>query len=33
LTEDVGSEDVERRYGLPALSLGNERIALARKDA
>jgi methyltransferase (TIGR00027 family) len=33
LVEDVGSEDVEGRYGLPALSLGNERIALARKDA
>jgi hypothetical protein len=27
--EDVGAEDVEGRYGLPAMSLGNERIALA----
>jgi methyltransferase (TIGR00027 family) len=31
--EDVGAEDVEGRYGLPALSVGNERIALATKDA
>jgi methyltransferase (TIGR00027 family) len=33
VVEDVGHEDVEGRYGLPALSLANERIALARKDA
>jgi methyltransferase (TIGR00027 family) len=33
VVEDVGPEDVEGRYGLPALSLGNERIALATKDA
>jgi O-methyltransferase involved in polyketide biosynthesis len=33
VVEDVGHEDVESRYGLPALSLANERIALARKDA
>lgn len=30
--EDLGSEDVERRYGLPAISIGNERMALATKD-
>jgi methyltransferase (TIGR00027 family) len=29
--EDVGCEDVQPRYGLPALSIGNERIALAEK--
>jgi methyltransferase (TIGR00027 family) len=33
VVEDVGPEDVQGRYGLPALSLGNERIALATKDA
>jgi methyltransferase (TIGR00027 family) len=33
VVEDVGHEDVESRYSLPALSLANERIALARKDA
>jgi hypothetical protein len=33
VVEDVGAEDVESRYGLPALSLANERIALATKDA
>jgi methyltransferase (TIGR00027 family) len=33
LVEDVGPEDVEARYGLPALSIANERIALATKDA
>jgi methyltransferase (TIGR00027 family) len=33
VVEDVGHEDVEGRYGLPALSVANERIALARKDA
>lgn len=33
VVEDVGPEDVEDRYGLPAASLGNERIALAMKDA
>jgi methyltransferase (TIGR00027 family) len=31
VAEDVGPEDVEERYGLPALSIGNERIALATK--
>jgi hypothetical protein len=31
LLEDVGHEDVEARYGLPALSIGNERVALATK--
>jgi methyltransferase (TIGR00027 family) len=31
--EDVGAEDVERRYGLPALSIANERLALATKHA
>jgi methyltransferase (TIGR00027 family) len=30
---DVGPEDVEARYGLPALSIANERIALATKGA
>jgi hypothetical protein len=30
--EDVGFEDVQPRYGLAALSVGNERIALAGKD-
>ena len=29
--DDVGFADVEPRYGLPALSIGNERIGLARK--
>jgi len=33
VVEDVGHEDVEGRYGLPALAIGNERIALARKGA
>jgi len=33
VVEDVGPEDVETRYGLPALSIANERIALATKDA
>lgn len=33
VVEDVGPEDVEARYGLPALSIGNERIALATKAA
>jgi methyltransferase (TIGR00027 family) len=33
VVEDVGPEDVEARYGLPALSIANERIALATKDA
>lgn len=33
LVEDVGPEDVETRYGLPALSIANERIALATKEA
>jgi methyltransferase (TIGR00027 family) len=32
VVEDVGPEDVEARYGLPALSIANERIALATKD-
>jgi O-methyltransferase involved in polyketide biosynthesis len=32
VVEDVGCEDVEPRYGIPALSLGNERIALSRKE-
>jgi methyltransferase (TIGR00027 family) len=31
VVEDVGPEDVEARYGIPALSVGNERIALATK--
>jgi O-methyltransferase involved in polyketide biosynthesis len=30
---DVGFDDVEPRYGLPALSVGSERIALAKKEA
>ena len=30
--DDVGFEDVEPRYDLPALSVGNERVALARAD-
>jgi methyltransferase (TIGR00027 family) len=33
VVEDVGPEDVEGRYGVPALSIGNERIALAQKVA
>jgi methyltransferase (TIGR00027 family) len=33
VVEDVGPEDVEARYGLPALSIANERIALAIKVA
>jgi methyltransferase (TIGR00027 family) len=32
VVEDVGPEDVEGRYGLPALSVGNERVALATKE-
>ena len=31
MLEDLGSEDVEPRYGLPALNY--ERLALARKEA
>jgi methyltransferase (TIGR00027 family) len=31
VVEDVGPEDVEARYGVPALSIGQERIALATK--
>jgi len=31
VVEDVGSEDVEASYGLPALSIGAERIVLATK--
>ena len=30
VVEDVGAEEVETRYGPPALSTLNERIALAR---
>ncbi len=33
VVEDVGPEDVQPRYGLPALSICNERIALATNDA
>jgi methyltransferase (TIGR00027 family) len=33
VVEDIGPEDVQPRYGLPALSICNERIALARNDA
>jgi methyltransferase (TIGR00027 family) len=33
VVEDVGPEDVEARYGISALSIANERIALATKDA
>jgi methyltransferase (TIGR00027 family) len=33
LIADVSSVDVERCYGQPALSIGNERIALARSDS
>jgi methyltransferase (TIGR00027 family) len=33
LVADVGCEHVEGRYGLPALSVGSERIALATKAA
>lgn len=31
LVQDVGFQDVEPRYGLPALSIGGERITLATK--
>ena len=31
LVHDVGFQDVEPRYGLPALSIGGERITLATK--
>jgi hypothetical protein len=31
VAEDVGPEDIEDRYRLPAISIGNERIALATK--
>lgn len=31
LVHDAGFQDVERRYGLPALSIGGERITLATK--
>ncbi len=30
--EEVGFEDVEARYGLPALSIANERVVLATKE-
>ena len=33
VVEDVGPEDAEGRYGLPAVSAVNERIALAVKSA
>jgi hypothetical protein len=33
VVEDVGPEDLEARYGPAALSIGNERIALATEDA
>jgi methyltransferase (TIGR00027 family) len=32
ILEDVGAEDLEDRYAVPALSIGNERLVLARKD-
>jgi hypothetical protein len=32
VVEDVGPEDVEARYGVPALSLGQERIAHVIKE-
>jgi O-methyltransferase involved in polyketide biosynthesis len=31
VVQDVGFEDVEPNYGLPALSVANERIALATR--
>jgi hypothetical protein len=31
LVHDAGFQDVEPRYGLPALSIGGERITLAEK--
>jgi hypothetical protein len=31
VVQDVGCEDAEYRYGLPAVSALNERIALALK--
>jgi methyltransferase (TIGR00027 family) len=33
VVEDLGAEDVEGRYGLPALATVDERIALATKNA
>jgi methyltransferase (TIGR00027 family) len=33
LIDEVGPEDVEDRYGLPALSIGDERVVLATKTA
>lgn len=33
VVEEAGFEDVERCYGLPALSIANERIVLATKSA
>jgi methyltransferase (TIGR00027 family) len=32
LVEDVGPDDVGPRYGIPAVSMGNERVSLARSD-
>ena len=29
--EEVGFEDVEARYGLPAVSIASERVALASR--
>jgi methyltransferase (TIGR00027 family) len=33
VVEDVGTDDVEARYGLPAIGTGNDRIVRATKDA
>jgi methyltransferase (TIGR00027 family) len=33
LIDEVGPEDVEDRYGLPAVSIGDERVVLATKAA
>jgi methyltransferase (TIGR00027 family) len=33
VVEEVGFEDVETRYGLPALSIASERVALALKQS
>jgi methyltransferase (TIGR00027 family) len=33
VVEDIGPEDVQPRYGVPALSVCNERMALATNDA
>jgi methyltransferase (TIGR00027 family) len=32
VVEDIGADDVEARFGIPAVGTGNDRITLAKKD-